>query len=77
MANNFTAIHNIIVKAAAEAGISDKEDYKVRIIGTDGDLIEFVLETEWMDVTCYADLESTQILGMMSETKGPDFSKAA
>ncbi len=77
MANNFTAINSIISKAAAEAGIRDNEEYRVRIIGVEGDLIEFVLETEWMSVTCYADLESTRILGLMNETKAPVYPKAA
>jgi len=77
MANNFTAINSIISKAAAEAGIRDNEYYKFRIIGTEGDLIEFVLETEWMTATCYADLGSTRILGLMNEAKAPVYPKAA
>ena len=77
MANNFTAIHNIISKAAAEAGIREKENYRVIITGIDNDLVEFVLETEWMSVTCYADMESTRILGLMSEAKAPVYPKAA
>lgn len=77
MANNFTAIHNIISKAAAEAGIGDRENYRVIILCSDSDLIEFVLETEWTTVTCYADLESTRILGLMSETVTASYPKAA
>ena len=77
MANNFTAIHNIINKAAAEAGIADNENYSVSIIGIDNDLIEFELVTEWMTVTCYAELESTRIIGMMSESNAPVYPKAA
>ena len=77
MANNFTAIHNIISKAAGEAGIGEKENYRVIITGIDNDLVEFVLETEWMNVTCYADMESTRILGLMSETNAPVYPKAA
>ena len=77
MANNFTAINNIISKAAAEAGIAEKDNYRVIINGIENDLIEFMLETEWMSVTCYADMESTRILGLMSETKAPVYPKAA
>ena len=47
------------------------------ITGIDNDLVEFVLETEWMSVTCYADMESTRILGLMSEAKAPVYPKAA
>ena len=32
MTNSFTTIYTIITKAAAEAGIRDNENYKVRII---------------------------------------------
>ena len=77
MANNFTAINNIISKAAAEAGIAEKDNYRVIINGIENDLIEFMLETEWMNVTCYADMESTRILGLMSEAKAPVYPKAA
>ena len=69
MTNSFTMIYTIISKAAAEAGIMDNENYKVRIIGRDSDMLEFELETEWTVTTCYADMESTQILGLMTENK--------
>ena len=69
MTNSFTTIYTIITKAAAEAGIMDNENYKVRIIGRDSDMLEFELETEWTVTTCYADMESTQILGLMTEAK--------
>ncbi|MBR3125519.1 MAG: hypothetical protein IKF42_08940 [Mogibacterium sp.] len=69
MTNSFTTIYTIITKAAAEAGIKDSENYKVRIISKDSDMLEFELETEWTVTTCYADLESTQILGLMTEAK--------
>ena len=32
-------------------------------------MLEFELETEWTVTTCYADMESTQILGLMTESK--------
>ena len=67
--NSFTTIYTIITKAAAEAGIRDNENYKVRIISKDSDMLEFELETEWTVTTCFADMESTQILGLMNESK--------
>ncbi len=69
MTNSFTTIHNIITKAALEAGIRDNEMYTVRIISSDHGLLEFALETEWTVITCYGDLESTRILGLMTENK--------
>ena len=69
MTNSFTTIYTIITKAAAEAGIRENENYKVRIISRDSDMLEFELETEWTVTTCYADMESTQILGLMTENK--------
>ena len=32
-------------------------------------MLEFELETEWTVTSCYADMESTQILGLMTESK--------
>ncbi len=69
MTNSFTTIHTVITKAAAEAGIRDNEEYKVNIIDKSNDLLEFELVTEWTIVTCYADLETTRILGLMTESK--------
>ena len=69
MTNNFTTIYTIITKAAAEAGIGDNEEYKVKIIDRTSDMLEFELETEWTVTTCYADTESTQIVGLMTEAK--------
>ena len=77
MADNFTAINNIIIKAAAEAGIGEREDFRIHIIGIDSGLIEFILETEWVNVTCYAELESTRILGIMTESVTASYPKAA
>ncbi len=68
MTKSFTTIYTIITKAAAEAGIKDNENYTVKII-SNSDLLEFELETEWAVTTCYADMESTQILGLMTEAK--------
>lgn len=69
MTNSFTTLYTIITKAATEAGIRGNENYKVRIISRDSDMLEFELETEWTVTTCYADMESTQILGLMTEPK--------
>ena len=68
MTKSFTTIYTIITKAAAEAGIKDNENYTVKII-SNSDLLEFELETEWTITTCFADTESTQILGLMTEAK--------
>lgn len=72
MTTNITAINTIINKAIEEAGIRDNEAYTVNIIGAENELLEFVIETEWNRVTCYADLESTKVLGIMSEAKTID-----
>ena len=69
MTNSFTTIYTIITKAASEAGIRDNEEYKVKIIDSTGNLLEFEMETEWTVTSCYADMESTQILGLMTEAK--------
>ena len=69
MTKSFTTIYKIITKAAAEAGIRDSEEYTVKIINRESNLLEFALETDWTVTTCYADMESTQILGLMTENK--------
>ena len=69
MTRSFTTIYKIITKAAAEAGIRDNENYTVKILSRESDLLEFALETDWTVTTCYADMESTQILGLMTEAK--------
>ena len=67
-----TVISALIVKAAAEAGIKDNENYKATIVSCEDTLIEILLETEWNTVTCYADTESGKILGLMAEAKSSD-----
>ena len=69
MTKSFTTIYKIITKAATEAGIRDNENYTVKIISRESGLLEFELETDWTVTTCYADMESTQILGLMTENK--------
>ena len=69
MSNIFTTNYTIITKAAAEAGIRENEDYEVNFISKGSDMLVFELETEWTVTTCYADMESTQILGLMTEAK--------
>lgn len=63
---------NVIAKAAAEAGIRENEKYNVHLISIEGDLAEMVLETEWNLVTCYADVSTEEILGIMAEAKSSD-----
>lgn len=69
MTTNFTAINTVITKAIEEAGIRENEAYKVRFISQEGELFEFEIETEWNIVSCFADLESTKILGIMATAK--------
>lgn len=69
MTNNITAINTVITKALEEAGIRESETYSVRILNSSSDLFEFEIETEWNVVSCYADLESTRILGIMATAK--------
>lgn len=69
MSNIFTTNYTIITKAAEEAGIRENENYEVNFISKGSDMLVFELETEWTVTTCYADMESTQILGLMTETK--------
>lgn len=69
MTTNYADISNVIYNAMAETGIKENEIYNVYIISDDNNLLEFELETEWSLVTCYADLESAGILGIMSEPK--------
>ena len=72
----------VIAKAAAEAGISANEASKAYIVSIEGSLAEIVIETEWNTVTCYADVDTAEVLGIMAEAKSSDellaeFRKAA
>ena len=58
-----------IASYAEEAGIRENESYEVNFISRGSDMLVFELETEWTVTTCYADMESTQILGLMTEAK--------
>lgn len=64
-----TTMAAIIAKAAAEAGIISDEKYNVHLISYENGLAEMILETEWNIVTCYADTETGEILGLMAEAK--------
>jgi hypothetical protein len=62
----------VIAKAAAEAGIKANEVYKAYIVSVEGSLAEIAIETEWNTVTCYADVETGEVLGIMAEAKSSD-----
>jgi len=69
MKNINTAYETVITKAAMEAGIKANENYSVIISSIEGSLICFELETEWNRVTCYADTNTNEVLGIMAEAK--------
>ena len=62
----------VIAKAAAEAGIRENEKYNAYIVSVEGCLAEMMLETEWNLVTCYIDMETGEVLGLMAEAKSSD-----
>ena len=62
----------VIAKAAAETGIKENEAYKANVVSFDGSLAEIVIDTEWNTITCYADTETGEVLGIMAEGKGRD-----
>ncbi len=62
----------VIAKAAAEAGIKANETYRAYIASIEGSLAEIVIETEWNTVTCYADVDTAEVLGIMAEAKSSD-----
>lgn len=69
MKTNRNTIDVIIAIAAREAGIRAEELTSYEIVSNDNSIIEFILETEWNSVTCFADLNSLEIVGMMGERK--------
>jgi pyruvate/2-oxoglutarate dehydrogenase complex dihydrolipoamide dehydrogenase (E3) component len=62
----------VIANAAAESGIRANEAYKAYIVSVEGSLAEITIETEWNTVTCYADVETGEVLGIMAEAKSSD-----
>lgn len=71
MKNN-TMITAIITNAAKEAGIRNDELYTVTIISVENDMLEIELGTEWNKVTCYANMLTGEILGLMAEARSID-----
>lgn len=61
-----------IAKAAREAGIRENEKYSARLVSYTDGLAEIILETEWNTVTCYIDIETSKVLGLMAEAKSVD-----
>ncbi len=74
MMNNMTTMtmNTLVANAAREAGIGYGELYTVDIIGTENNLCEMVLTTEWNRIECYADMTTGEILGVMAEPKSTD-----
>ena len=69
MKNINTAYEAVITKAVKEAGIKENEKFNVNITEIEGSLISFELDTEWNKVTCYADIDTEEVLGIMAEAK--------
>jgi hypothetical protein len=69
MKNTIKAYEAVIAKAVKEAGINENEKYNVTITGIEGSLISFVIDTEWNKVTCYADTDTKEVVGIMAEAK--------
>ncbi len=59
----------VIARAAAEAGIRADESCRVYLIDCSEELTCFELETEWTVTVCYADTETGELLGIMTEAK--------
>ena len=72
MKNISTAYETVIAKAIMEAGIRENENYSVRITGIENSILGFEIETEWNRVTCYADTETNEVVGIMGEAKTVD-----
>ena len=69
MKNINTVYETVIAKAVKEAGINENEKYNVIITGIEGSIVNFVIDTEWNKVTCYADIISEEVVGIMAEAK--------
>ena len=69
MKNINTAYETVIAKAVKEAGINENEKYNVILTGNEGRIVNFVIDTEWNKVTCYADIISEEVVGIMAEAK--------
>ena len=69
MKNINTAYETVIAKAVKEAGIREDENYIVRIGNIKNGILGFEIETEWNRVTCFADTDTNEVVGIMAEAK--------
>lgn len=70
--NNTMTMNAMVVKAAREAGIKAGELFTIEIVGTENGICEMILGTEWSTVSCYVDIESEEVLGIMATARSLD-----
>ena len=69
MKNINAAYKTVIAKAVKEAGIREDEKFIVTVTGIENSIVAFEIETEWNRVTCFADTDTNEVVGMMAEAK--------
>ena len=69
MKNINTAYETVIAKAVKEAGIREDEKFSVTVTGIENSIVAFEIETKWNKVTCYADTDTNEVVGMIAEAK--------
>ncbi len=69
MKNINTAYETVIAMAVKEAGIREDEKFTVTVTGIENSIVAFEIETEWNKVTCFADTDTNEVVGMMAEAK--------
>ena len=69
MKNINTAYETVIAMAVKEAGIKEGEKYSVTVTGSENSIVAFEIDTEWSKATCYADTDTNEVVGIMSEAK--------
>lgn len=68
MTNNNT-MNTMVIKAAREAGIRTDELFAVEIVGIENGICEMVLTTAWNIVECFVDMDTEEVLGIMTTAK--------
>ena len=69
MKNINTAYETVIAKAVKEAGIREDEKFSVTVTGIENSIVAFEIETEWNKVTCFTDMDTNEVVGLMAEAK--------
>ena len=69
MKNINAAYKTVIAKAVKEAGIREDEKFIVTVTGIENSIAAFEIETEWNRITCFADTDTNEVVGMMAEAK--------